>query len=467
MSDDYKAIQSETAVLATLLQDPSLFITIAPRLRSEFFSNPGHMEIFQAMHESAESAPLGSEPFDALTIATTARKMGYGDHKNTPTGETVTQYVHTLYGESVVGDIGFHIEEIAEASTRRLVTKHASALLEAVGDPTSPVRETVLPMVEGIEDAVADVLSDDGSIKQFGEVIAEFTDRIQNPQHIERIPTGFEELDDRFLSGGLESSRVITVGARPGVGKTAFALSLARQAAFREKKHVLFASFEMPPEQLMRRIIAAEANVTLSALNNPNYLNSQQKHETLSAIARATGRIQRMTNFDIDDENFDPEKGGLYFWDRVETTVREFLLKAREMHKRGQLDLIILDYLQLLRLGERSESRQLEVSSIIRAVKTQSLAMQIPVVVLSQLNREVAGRADKRPNLSDLRESGAIEQDSDIVILLWRDDEDDLDNERLNVAVEKNRDGPMGQMQLDSQLAFGRFAPVVVESSGW
>lgn len=463
---EYEATDSETAVLATLLQQPSLYMDIAPKLRRDFFNNPAHAEIYEAMQKAADVAPIGDDPFDVLTVSAAARKAGFGDHANTPTRETVTEYVHTLYGSPVVGDITFHIEEIADAATRRSIHKEASRLLAAVDDPTIPIKDTVLPMVEGIEDAVSDVLANDGTVKQFGTVLSEFTDRIQNPQHIERIATGFEELDTRFLSGGLEASRVVTIGARPGVGKTAFALSIARQAAFREKKKVLFASFEMTPEQLMRRIIAAEANVALSSLNNPSYLTDHQREEVMASVMRSTARITATTNFDVDEQGLDPNKGGLFFWDKAETTVREFLLKAREMHKRGLVDLVILDYLQLLRLGERVDSRQLEVAGIIRAVKTHALAMGIPFVVLSQLNREVAGRADKRPMLSDLRESGAVEQDSDVVLLLWRDDEEDMDNERLNLAVEKNRDGPMGQMQLESQLAYGRFAPVAVDSSG-
>lgn len=459
----YADAEAEAAVLSTLIQKPSRYLSIAPRINVDTFANPAHAEIYEAIQKASESAKVGEEPFDIFTVAAEVRKSGFGDHTNTPTGETVTQYIHTLNGYPVVGDIELHVTTLSEAAIRRDVRKGAQRLLEAASNPSVPIKDSVTPLMEAIDNSVASALAHDGTVEAFGDVFGEFYDRLENPQTVKRIPTGFSELDSKYLSGGLEASRVVTVGARPGAGKTAFALSLARNAAFRENKHVIFASFEMNPEQLMRRIMAAEADVYLSSFNNPNDIPSHKRTEVLQKIANAYGIISNSVNLDMDAETVDPNKGGLYFWGKAETTVQEFILKVRELHKRGLADMVIVDYLQLMRWGGRVESRQLEVSNMMRAMKTAALTMEIPFVVLSQLNREVTNRVDQRPQLSDLRESGSVEQDSDIVLLLWRKDLNDRQDEQmhdnlLDLAVEKNRDGPMGHIQLLSQLEKGRFA---------
>lgn len=471
--DTYADVDAETAVLAALIQKPSRYLSVAQRLNPETFHNGAHAEIYGAIQRAADAAKVGQDPFDIFTVATEARKSGFGDHANTPTGETVTQYLHTLNGYPVVGDAELHVATLVEAAVRRDVRKGAQRLLEAANNPALSIKDAVTPLMEGIESSMAAAMTHDGTVESFGDVFAAFNDRIENPQAVDRISTGFGELDKDYLSGGLEASRVVTVGARPGAGKTAFALSVARHAAFRERKHVLFASFEMSPEQLMRRIMAAEADVYLSNFNNPNDIPAQRRVEVQRKIANAYGIITRTTNLDMDAENIDPDKGGLYFWGRAETTVQEFILKVREMHKRGILDMVIVDYLQLMRWGGRVESRQLEIASMMRAMKTAALSLGIPFIVLSQLNREVTGRAEQRPQLSDLRESGSIEQDSDIVLLLWRKDLNDRQDEQmhdnlLDLAIEKNRDGPMGHIQLLSQLEKGRFADFSVgDQNGW
>jgi replicative DNA helicase len=461
--DNYVDVEAETAVLSSLIQKPSSYLNLASRLNSDVFFNTAHSEIYQAIQRVAESAAIGSEPYNMFTVSAEVRKSGFGDHSNTPTGETVTQYLHTLNGYPFVGEPELHIADLVEASIRRDVKKGAQRLLEAADNPSTPIKDSVTPLMDGITNSVTSALSNDGTVESFGEVFAKFNDRIENPSDVYRIATGFTELDKFYLSGGLEASRVVTVGARPGAGKTAFALSIARQAAFRERKHVIFASFEMNPEQLMRRIMASEADVYLSNFNNPNDIPLARKEEVQRKLANAYSLIANSTNLDMHAETIDRNKGGLYFWGKAESSVQEFLLKVREMHRRGLVDMVIVDYLQLMSWGGRVESRQLEVSNMMRAIKKAALSMEIPFVVLSQLNREVTNRTDQRPQLSDLRESGSVEQDSDVVLLLWRKDLNDRQDEQshdnlLDLAIEKNRDGPMGHIQLLSQLEKGRFA---------
>jgi replicative DNA helicase len=471
--ENYADIEAETAVLAALIQKPSRFLDLAPKLGRSVFYNNAHAEIYEAIEIASETAKVGEDPYDIYGVNLQARKLGFSEHANTPTDETISQYLHTLSNYPLVGDPEIHVEALTEASIRRDVRKGAQRLLEAAANPSLPIKETVSPLMDGIVSSVTSAMSNDGTVEPFGDVFAKFIDRMENPQEVDRIPTGFKELDRDYLSGGMEASRVMTIGARPGAGKTAFALSVARQAAFRERKHVLFASFEMNPEQLMRRIIAAEADVYLSNFNNPNDIPAQRKAEVQRKIANAYSLIQQTTNLDMESANIDMSKGGLYFWDKAETTIQEFILKVREMHKRGIVDMVIVDYLQLMRWGGRAESRQLEVSNMMRALKTAALSLEIPFIVLSQLNREVTSRADQRPQLSDLRESGSVEQDSDIVLLLWRKDLNDRQDGQshdnlLDLAIEKNRDGAMGHIQLVSQLEKGRFSDFSIsDTSGF
>lgn len=469
MSDALVDVSAETAVLANLIQKPGLFLDVASRVRPDHFSSKAHAVVYDCIQQAAENAP--DSAYDIFRVSNEIRRSGMADFAATPTGEPLAAYVHTLGSYRVAGDIAFHVDSIAQAAARRRIKQEAEKIIHAAEDPRFPIQDSVTPVISEIQGTISDTLEADSTVRTFGHVLNEFMERLENLEEVERIPTGFDELDRSYLSGGLEASRVLTIGARPGVGKTAFGLSIARFAALKKRKKVLFASFEMSPEQLMRRIIAAESGIALETFNNPARLPEQDRIIALGKIAACEDRLLRTTNLDPDDDRFDPTKGGIFFWDKADTTIQHFLIRAKEMHKRGRLDMIIIDYLQLIQFGASRESRQLEVASIMRAIKLAALDMKIPIVVLSQLNRGSANRADTRPQLTDLRESGSIEQDSDHVILLWRQDlegdraDEQLHDNVLDIAMEKNRDGRMGRMQLLSQLEYGRFVDLAPEDS--
>ena len=255
------------------------------------------------------------------------------------------------------------------------------------------------------------------------------------------IPTGFLDLD--YKMAGLQPSDLILVAARPSMGKTAFVLNIAQHVAFKAKKSVAIFSLEMSKEQLVNRLFALEAQVDSQSLRTGNL-----KDDDWEKLIESAGIIG---------------KSKLIIDDTPGISISELRSKCRKFKLEHGLDLIIIDYLQLMtgRVGGRSESRQQEISEISRALKGLARELNVPVVALSQLSRAVEQRPDHRPMLSDLRESGAIEQDADVVMFIYRDDYYNKDSEMKNVAeiiVAKQRNGSIGTVNLTWLPNYTKFA---------
>jgi replicative DNA helicase len=252
------------------------------------------------------------------------------------------------------------------------------------------------------------------------------------------VPTGFAELDE--LTNGLHAGQMVIVAARPAVGKSTLALDLARSAAVKNGLTTVYFSLEMGKTELVMRLLSAEAGVPLNHIRN-----GKMSEDDWQQIVRKTGHVQEAPLFIDDSPNL---------------TMMEIRSKARRLRQRNDLRLVIIDYLQLMSSGRKVESRQLEVSEFSRQIKLLAKELQIPVIALCQLNRGPEQRNDKKPMLSDLRESGSLEQDADVVILLHREDAYDRDSPRAGEAdfiVAKHRNGPTATVTTAFQGHYSRF----------
>lgn len=411
--------EAEEAVLGALLIDPDAILRIATFLQPDDFYVPRHRMVFEAILQLHERR----EPADLVTLTDELERRGQlsavggapyltGLINATPTS------IHAEYYARIVE---------RTAVLRRLIGA-ATEIAKLAYKDTENV-EAVVDQAESIIFGISEkrVARDLVPIRQ---VLDQYYDRIeylmQHQGEIIGIPTGLSDLDK--LLGGLQRSDLIIVAGRPGMGKTSLALSMALQAARRWHKRIAIFSLEMSNEQVVQRLISAETGIDAQRLR----LGSIHDDE-FDVFVQATSLLSDTPIF-IDDT--------------PAITVTEMRTKARRLHAEHGLDLLIVDYLQLMR-GEigGDGNRVQEISYISRSLKALARELNIPVVALSQLSRAVESRQDKRPMLSDLRESGSIEQDADVVIFVYRDVEYNPDTEFPNLAevrVAKHRSGPTG-----------------------
>jgi replicative DNA helicase len=261
------------------------------------------------------------------------------------------------------------------------------------------------------------------------------------------VPTGFYELDE--LTHGLHPGQMIVIAARPAVGKSTFALDFARSAAIKNNLATVMFSLEMGRNEIAMRLLSAEATIGLQDLRKGTI-----KDEQWSKIATTMGRMNDAPLFIDDSPNM---------------SLMEIRAKCRRLKQQHDLKLVILDYLQLMSSGKKVESRQQEVSEFSRALKLLAKELQVPVIALSQLNRGSEQRSDKRPMVSDLRESGSIEQDADMVILLHREDVYDKESPRAgeaDILIAKHRNGPTKDIVVAFQGHYSRFANMAADAGG-
>jgi replicative DNA helicase len=411
--------EAEEAVLGALLIDPDAILRIATFLQPDDFYVPRHRMVFEAvlhLHERREPADLVTLT-DELERRGQLSAVGGAPYLTGLINATPTS-IHAEYYARIVE---------RTAVLRRLIGA-ATEIAKLAYKDTENV-EAVVDQAESIIFGVSEkrVARDLVPIRQ---VLDQYYDRIeylmQHQGEIIGIPTGLSDLDK--LLGGLQRSDLIIVAGRPGMGKTSLALSMALQAARRWHKRIAIFSLEMSNEQVVQRLISAETGIDAQRLRLGNIHDDE-----FDVFVQATSLLSDTPIF-IDDT--------------PAITVTEMRTKARRLHAEHGLDLLIVDYLQLMR-GEvgGDGNRVQEISYISRSLKALARELNIPVVALSQLSRAVESRQDKRPMLSDLRESGSIEQDADVVIFVYRDVEYNPDTEFPNLAevrVAKHRSGPTG-----------------------
>ena len=426
-------LEAEKCVLGSILRDPRCLPEVSARLRREDFYSPRHRGLFIVL-EKLESRSPGS--CDPVVVAHEVERLGQEEK---------------LGGRKFLGELMDAVPSVAFLENHTRIVRDLSlkrALLQAATDIQRDVALGTIPDVTQLINAAEEKVFKVGDRMVGGqmvsakELISARIDSIMNPGEGEQgLPTGFLDLDEMqsFRPGDL-----VVLAARPSMGKTALALNILERAALEKDKTILLFSLEMPADQIIMRLLASHSQVRHDALRRGRLDATSRERLTLSAGQISAAKI--------------------YIDDSSQPSLAEIRAKARRLiREEGGLDLIIVDYLQLLSLP-RVESRQQEISTISRNLKSIARDLQVPVLTLAQLNRAAEKRDSHRPLLSDLRESGAIEQDADMVALLFREDYYNATEENAGVTdliIAKNRNGPTGNVALRFTRESMRFENLV------
>ena len=429
--------EAEQAVIGSMLLSRDALSTAAGALTGEDFYQKPMGVLFEAMVDLYNE---GKE-VDLVTLQNRLREM------NAAPEISSLEYIRDVMGMvSSSLRIGEYVEIVKEKSQLRRLIR----VMESLTNSCYAGSEKAEDIMEETERQVFQVLSTQKSsdFVPIRNIVLDALSRIEaasrNKGSITGLATGFTDLD--YRTSGFQPSDLILVAARPSMGKTAFVLNIAEYMAFRKNKTVALFSLEMSREQLVNRLLSMESRVDAQLIRNGNLSDTQWGN-----LIESAGVIGR-SNLIIDDTP------GL--------KVEELRRKCRKYKLEHNIDIIMIDYLQLMQGSRRTESRQQEISDISRALKELAREMQVPVVALSQLSRAVESRPDHRPMLSDLRESGAIEQDADVVMFLYREGYYNKDTDRpkaAEVIIAKQRNGPIGTVDLLWLAENTRFANVDVE----
>jgi replicative DNA helicase len=411
-------LEAEEAVLGSLLIDPDAIIRVATFLEPDDFYVQRHGWIYDAVRDLHERR----EPADLVTLTDEMERRGQLADIGGPA------FLTSLINATPTS---IHVEYYARIVERTAILRR---LIDAAGDIAKLAYQDVDDVDEVVDRAESIIFGVSERRVQrdlvpIRQVLDEFYDRIEyltaHQGELIGIPTGLADLDK--LLGGFQRSDLIIIAGRPGMGKTSLALSIALQAARKWERRVGIFSLEMSNEQVVQRLVSAETGIDSQRLR----LGTIHEEEW-PVFVQATSLLSNTQ---------------IYIDDTPAISALEMRTKARRLHAEYGLDLIIVDYLQLMRGDARSDNRVQEISYISRSLKSLARELNIPVVALSQLSRAVESRHDKRPMLSDLRESGSIEQDADVVLFVYRDDLYNPDTEFPNIAelrVSKHRSGPTG-----------------------
>ena len=428
-----QALEAEQSVLGSILIDRDAILKVADFLAPGDFYRAQHGDIYEAML----SLHGQREPIDLVTLSDELNRRGRLESVGGP--GYLTSLINAVPTAVHVEHYGHIVER--KAILRNLIS--AAGKIAAVGYEEANDAETAIDRAESIlfEISTRRRIAD---FEPLSKLLADAYDRLEylheHRGQIIGVPSGLTQLDT--LLGGFQASDLIVVAARPSVGKTSLALNIAQHAAVRENKKVAVFSLEMSKQQLALRLLSAEAEI------NPRGLQSGFIEETdWSKIARVLNEMYRSPMF-IDDT--------------PALTVMELRTKARRLEvEQDGLDLIVVDYLQLMQgsTQSREPNRVQEVSEISRGLKQLARELKVPVIALSQLSRGVEQRGSAEPRLSDLRESGSIEQDSDVVVFLYREGEQNMnaDTEIIKAKVAKHRNGPIGEVPLMFRKSNTRF----------
>ncbi|ARU46963.1 replicative DNA helicase [Corynebacterium silvaticum] len=426
-------VEAEQGVLGAMLLSPQTVIEIVEVLTPEDFYRPAHQLIYSAMID------LFSDNKEIDPVIVAARL----DRNNDLERVGGAPYLHTLISSvPTAANARYYAEIVAE-----------KALLRQLVDAGTRVVQLGYEGTEGAEiESVIDLAQQEvfkvnqkGSAEDYtvlgdiiGPTMEELDDISAHGGLAMGVPTGFIDLDN--LTNGLHGGQMIIVAARPGVGKSTLALDFVRSCAIKNEKTAVIFSLEMSKSEIAMRLISAEAEVRLSDMRS-----GKLDDAAWSKLAIRVGQIEQAPIFIDDSANL---------------TMMEIRSKARKLKQKYDLQMIVVDYLQLMSSGRRVESRQQEVSEFSRQLKLLAKELDVPLIAISQLNRGPESRTDKRPQLADLRESGSLEQDADMVMLLYRPDSQDKENERAgeaDIILAKHRGGPIDTVQVAHQLHYSRF----------
>ncbi len=439
-----QSVEAEQAVLGGLMLAPDAFDRIADLLTDKDFYRRDHQLIYRAIRELAEK----DRPFDAVTLGEWFESNGLSEQvaggaylvelaSTTPSAANIKAYAEIVRDKAVLRqliEIGTEIVNDGfqpEGRESAEILAKAEQQVFAIAEAGSRGRQDFTPINKAMAEAF-DVLQT----------------RHANGGGITGLPTGYTEFDQ--MTAGLQPTDLIILAARPAMGKTTFALNIAEYAAIKTKKAVAVFSMEMSASQLALRLISSNGRINATRLRT-----GQLEDEDWSRVTSAIRMIKETKIFIDDTPGLSPDV---------------LRAKARRLKREHDLGLIVIDYLQLMAVPGNSENRATEISEISRSLKGLAKELNVPVIALSQLNRSLETRTDKRPVMADLRESGAIEQDADIIIFIYRDDyynkENSPDKGLAEIIIGKQRSGPTGSVKLKFFGEYTRFDNLAHDSVG-
>ena len=428
------SLEAEQSVLGGLLLSADGWDAVAETVVANDFYRPGHRLIFRQISQLAEAV----EPVDVITVADKLEASGELEAsgglsylaelaQNTPSASNIRAYAQVVSERASLRKLIEAAQEIAESgfspegrSSDELIDEAERRIMQiAEQGPKAGGPQEVNPLLEGALARIEELYNAGGKITG--------------------LTTGFLELDD--MTSGLQDSDLVIVAGRPSMGKTSFAMNLVENALLAQSKPVLVFSMEMPAESLIIRMLSS-----IGRINQTNIRNGKLEQEDWPKLSTAMNKLKDVP---------------LYIDDTAALTPTEVRSRARRVHREhGELGMIMVDYLQLMQVAGSSDGRTAEISEISRSLKAIAKEFKVPVVALSQLNRSLEQRPNKRPVNSDLRESGAIEQDADVIMFIYRDEvynEESAEKGVAEIIIGKQRNGPIGTCRLAFVGQFTRF----------
>ena len=433
-------IEAEQAVIGSTLTDSEAVMAAVEKLKPESFYREDNKLIFEAIVNLYNR----SEPVDLITLKDELSSMG--DFEKVGGFE----YLATLPDKvPTTANVQKYIDIVEEKATLRKLIKTANEIIDLGYNPTEDVED----IMAGAEKKIFDIIQNKNqkSYTPIKDVLIESFTKLEElynqKSKITGVPTGFVDLDDK--TAGLHGSDLILIAARPAMGKTAFALNIAANAAIRSNTPVAIFNLEMSKDQLVNRILCIEAMVDSNKI-----MTGKLEEDDWSKLASVVGPIS---------------DSGIYIDDTPGISIMEIRTKCRKLKMEKNIGLIVIDYIQLIQgsNNRKNGSREQEIAEISRSLKILAKELNVPVIALSQLSRAVEQRPDHRPMLSDLRESGSIEQDADIVMFLYRDDYYNPDSEEKDISeviIAKHRAGSTGTVKL---LWMGNYTKFVNLARGY
>ena len=423
--------EAERAVLGAVFLDNRVLDEVRAGLKREDFFVRRHSEIFEAMVESEGCG----DPIDEVTVAARIKTANESPEQRT---NTISELMKLVEVTPTAANVGAYIEKVERCARSRRLLEIGSTLneLASLNEPDEAIQRVTKEIYDLAEVGRGRMIST--SLEAARLVMGKLDSLLKNNTLVTGVPTGFEALDKILC--GLQPGNLVVIGARPGCGKTAFAMNIMSNASVRHGQAILFVELEMSTTELAMRWLSSLARVNGSRSKRGSFGEYE-----FSKFGAASTSIQTAK---------------VVFDETPSTTLVDLRLQARKMKTAGALDLIIIDYLQLMQSVKDRDNREREIAEISRGLKMLAKELSIPIVVLSQLNRSVEQRGDKRPMLSDLRESGAIEQDADVIMFLYRDElynKESPDQGIAEVLVAKHRNGPTGVVRLRFDVDTQRF----------
>ncbi len=426
-------LEAEQSILGGLMLDREALDQIGDLLFAEDFYKPGHQKIYAAIKELHSK----TQPIDIITVTNVLQAEGTMEMVGGP------EYLISLLDKTISSaNIASHAKIVREKSLLRKMILTNSKLIERAYDSDFVDVESFMDSAESEIFKLSENKAQTGLVGSMEIVkasIQKIEELYKRKADVTGLATGFTELDK--MTSGLHPGEMTIIAARPSMGKTAFSLNVAQHIALRGKKCIAYFSLEMGKESMMMRMLSAEARVNMGEIRNGKIQDS-----AWPKLINAASALSEASIFIDDTPGMSPF---------------EIRSRARRLKAEHGLDCIMIDYLQLMSMKQKFSSREQEVAEISKNLKAIAKELQIPIIALAQLNRGVEGRSDRRPMLSDLRESGSIEQDADVIMMLYRDDyydKEDPDKQgHAEVIVGKQRNGATGTVKLRFDAKYNRF----------